>query len=668
MRAPNLRALVDYRASINLAIAAAIGTAGISTWPFPANNVFLAVIAHHKPWLFNALALTYATLWFTTPLIGVSLIGALATIAILRRHPTVAYGPLPDYPVPAQREDLFLILGEQHHPTRPIRVARPSWLTIPRRGLHTGVMILGAVGTGKTSACMYPYADQLLAWKAANKEEKVGGLILEVKGDFCQQVREILRSHNREEDYVEIGLTSEYCYNPLHNDLEPYALAYSIATLLNNLYGRGKEPFWQQAYTDLIKFLILLRKVVDGYTTLAEIYYYAIDDTRITADLDRGAVLFGADGATIRIPSASYHLILADSRWSHWAETAENQHYFPYDPELEQFLRNQGVPFNIDRDGEGSRWADHRHQLDAVRRWHSGNWMRLEPRLRSSIVEGIVVFLSLFDDNPNVSRAFCPPKSSYFGAAHLPNTKRPLPPLEQLLEAGKVLALNFPVGLNPGLSKALGVMLKLDFQRAVLARIAKIAAAPTKPWRDLLFICDEYHTFATTGDTDPSGDERTFALSRQARLIPIVATQSISSLRSAIHGEESWRTLLQCFRTKVFLATSDEFTARAAADLCGRAERLKPSFQLSEAGQNARVSLFTGRAAAPKSTVTASKHYSFDVDFVFQPKIFAELRNCQAIVLPYDGLNPGAPTYCYLKPHYLNPQTSYFDHVAAGVL
>jgi hypothetical protein len=75
---------------------------------------------------------------------------------------------------------------------------------------------------------------------------------------------------------------------------------------------------------------------------------------------------------------------------------------------------------------------------------------------------------------------------------------------------------------------------------------------------------------ANVGETDPTGDERTFALSRQARLIPIVATQSVSALRSALPGDESWRTLLQCFRTKLFLATSDEFTARAAADLCGR--------------------------------------------------------------------------------------------------
>ena len=127
-----------------------------------------------------------------------------------------------------------------------------------------------------------------------------------------------------------------------------------------------------------------------------------------------------------------------------------------------------------------------------------------------------------------------------------------------------VLALNFPVAMNPGLARIIGVMLKLDFQRAVLRRIPKMTAERSRVWRDLLFVCDEYHAFATVGETDPTGDERTFALSRQARLIPIVATQSVSSLRSALPGDESWRTLLQCFRTKLFLATSDEFTARAS--------------------------------------------------------------------------------------------------------
>ena len=56
------------------------------------------------------------------------------------------------------------------------------------------------------------------------------------------------------------------------------------------------------------------------------------------------------------------------------------------------------------------------------------------------------------------------------------------------------------------------------------------------------------------------------------------------------------------------------------------------------------------------------------MDYVFQPKVFAELRNGQAVVLLYDGQNPQPATYCYLKPYYLNTQTSYFDHVGAGVL
>jgi hypothetical protein len=78
--------------------------------------------------------------------------------------------------------------------------------------------------------------------------------------------------------------------------------------------------------------------------------------------------------------------------------------------------------------------------------------------------------------------------------------------------------------------------------------------------------------------------------------------------------------------------------------------------------------MLTGRTAAQRSSVSASKRYAVTVDYVFQPKVFSELRNGQAVVLVYDGLNPLPPTYCYLKPYYLKTQTSFFDHVAAGAL
>jgi hypothetical protein len=98
-----------------------------------------------------------------------------------------------------------------------------------------------------------------------------------------------------------------------------------------------------------------------------------------------------------------------------------------------------------------------------------------------------------------------------------------------------------------------------------------------------------------------------------------------------------------------------------AADLCGKAERLMPSYSLTESGQDAGVSVLTGRAAAHRTSVSAAKRYTVSIDYVFQPTAFAELQDGQAIVLPYDGRNPLPATLCYLKPYYEDPQVSYFD-------
>ncbi len=661
-----LRTMLQGRAVLALLAAAAVGTWGLHVFPVQADNPFLALIAARRPHVFGVLSYGYATLWFTTPFLLASILMSLVTIVVFRTVPSVAYRALPTYPEPEDRPAPTLVLGEAHDATTPGRAPDPTWLTIPQRGLYTGIMILGAVGTGKTSACMYPYVDQLLRWRAADPEYKMGGLVLEVKGDFCRQVRTILTRAGRESDYVEVGLNSGVCYNPLHNDLDPYAVAYAIATLLNNLFGRSKEPFWQQAYTDLLKFVISLRRITDGYTTLAEVYRYIIDDKLIDKNIRALQAQFKDPGDVLVVPQVEHALHLRQAPWTLWVRFDGAHMAHPYDAELETFLAERGLPFTV-RTGDAAIAADRRHRLEAIERWYYNAWARLDPKVRSSIVEGAVVFLSLFDENPDVYRAFCPPRSAYAKAPG-PGEPRPLPPLEDLLETGHVLGLNFPVALNPALARGLGVMLKLDFQRAVLQRIPQMGESPERSWRDLLFVADEYHAFATVGETDPTGDERAFALSRQARLIPIVATQSLSSLRSSLGGDESWRTLVQCFRTKLFLATSDEFTARMAAELCGKNDRLKMRYTLAEAGQGAHISWLTGRAAASKQTLSASKSYSFESDYVFPPRVFMELQNAQAVALPYDGLNPLPPQYCYLKPSYLDVGQSYFDHLERGAL
>jgi hypothetical protein len=663
-----MRALLEARVLLSLALACIVGVVGLHAWPWPIDNALLGLIHELRPGLYTSFHYTYTAFWFTTPFLGFNVVFSLVYIFAARWDRPVTWQALPPYPSPEQREDLYLVLGEQHARTSSTRAAMPRWLVIPERGLYTGMAIIGAIGTGKTSACLYPYVEQLLAYRAKDPDRRVAGLVLEVKGDFCQHVREILERHGRGDDYVEVSLDSMYRYNPLHNDLDAYALAYGIATLMTNLFGRGKEPFWQQASTNLVKFVILLHQTLDGYLTLFQVYEHVINPDKLGARIAEGDARFGRRPQWIVMTAADRFNMIVPPGGDWEDDRARGVAWVPWSASLRDALTERNIPFTTQPMELPPDEADRVAKFEAVKRWFEDDWMRIEPKLRTSIVEGVSVFLSLFDDSPKVKHTFCPPKDLYDPARRPgPGDGVPLPPIADLIEQGKVIALNFPVAMNPGLARALGTMLKQDFQRAVLNRIQTMNANPAKPWRSVAFICDEYQSFATTGESEPSGDEKFFSLARQARCITIVATQSISSLRSTLSGE-SWRTLLQGLRTKVFLALSDDFSAKMAADLCGKEERLKPGYTLTEAGQDARVSLLTGRPAAHKSTVSATKSYDLVMDYVFQPKTFTELQNAQAIVLPYDGLNPLPPTYCYLKPYYLDPQTSYFDHAANGDL
>ena len=668
-----MRQAGESRKFVSLVVSTTLGFYLFRGWRFPVENNVLQMVLLQKPYLFYGIKYCFVAMLFTTPYIAFSILFSFFYIFTVRREERAASRRLAPYVPPAMRSELYLVIGELHHAKRPQPATTPQWLIVPERGLFTGIAIFGAVGSGKTSTCVYPFAEQVLAYRAEDAERRAAGLVLEVKGDFCHKVRGILKKHGRSEDYIEISLASPFRYNPLHNDLEAYALAYGIASLLNNLFGRGKEPFWQQAYTNLVKFIILLHKVLYDYVTLFDVYECAINPLKLESRIAEAEELFStADYLSIDDAVYVAHRELSRFPWERVEATSWLK--APLSGELKRILDARGIPYDVQREsGSPNAAQDEEHdarrqRFEAVKRWFNDDWRRIEPKLKTSIVEGISVFLSLFDDNPAVKRTFCPPKECYDPVRnHDGRYGTPLPPFSSLIEQGKVCALNFPIGANPGLARAVGAMLKQDFQRTMVGRIPQIESHPQKYWRSVLFLCDEYQSFATTGESDPAGDEKFFAMSRQARCIPVVATQSISSLRSTLPGE-SWRTLLQTFRTKIFLTLSDDFSARIASELCGKEEQLKLNYSISENGQDARVSMLTGRATAHRATIATSKSYSVQRDWLFEPKVFTELKNAQSIVLAYDGLNPLPPCYCYLKPYYLDPDTTYFEQLEAGQL
>jgi len=264
---------------IGSAVGAAAGRAIGAPFPGAGENPYLDLIAYHDPGIHTAIRIWY----HAAPAAAVVLAGNLCLavwrvwfqplVRIVRR------GRLPKWPASPGDDKPSLVVGELHHPTVPRPSERPSWLVIPEKGLYTGVLVVGAVGTGKTSACMYPFARQLLHWRADDPKRRAGALVLEVKGDFCHQVRSILDEAGRGDDYLEIGLGGSWQWNPLDDPLlDSYSLAYGVASLINQLFGKSREPFWQQAYTNLVRWIIELHRLLPGgWVTLRDVYRCTVD-------------------------------------------------------------------------------------------------------------------------------------------------------------------------------------------------------------------------------------------------------------------------------------------------------------------------------------------------------------------------------------------------------
>ena len=176
---------------------------------------------------------------------------------------------------------------------------------------------------------MNPFARQLLGWQAGDEQKRAAALVLEVKGDFCHDIRQILVEAGRGQDYIELGMDARSQWNPLSAWwLDSYSLAYTVSSLLNQLFGKGKEPFWQQAYTNLVRWIIELYRVFpERWVTLQQVYRCAIDPElfaakikeaeKLSDDLNTGTVFMAKDTYEAQV------INLAEWNWIDAPETQD---------------------------------------------------------------------------------------------------------------------------------------------------------------------------------------------------------------------------------------------------------------------------------------------------------------------------------------------------------
>jgi hypothetical protein len=111
--------------------------------------------------------------------------------------------------------------------------------------------------------------------------------------------------------------------------------------------------------------VISLRRITEGYTTLAEVYRYIIDDDLIRKNIQALKNHFDNPPDVLAIGREWYQGPIRRTPWTLWVPLGETHVGHPYEAELEAYLATHDIPFDL-RTGSAAICADRRHRSDAI--------------------------------------------------------------------------------------------------------------------------------------------------------------------------------------------------------------------------------------------------------------------------------------------------------------
>ena len=421
---------------------------------------------------------------------------------------------------------------------------------------------------------MYPITQQLLEYNSKNLEDKIGMLILDVKGNYYSQVKKYAEKYNLENDLTIIELGSDITYNPLHKPkLKPTVLANRLRTILELFSENNSESYWldkaEQVLQEAIK---LCRLYNNGYVTFTELH------------------------KIITIPD--------------------------YYKEKINKLKELFISAKLN--------IEEVYDLNTSLDFFQKEFDNLDSRTLSILKSEITRITNTFVSDYDVLNTFCPQKE---------NLK--FQGFQEVLSKGKIVVLNMNIAEYKNLSKIIAAYLKLDFQTEIMIGLANGNKRKTA------FICDEYAEYVTKTDSE------FFSLSREAKCINIVSTQSYSSIKNTLKDETSVKVICQNLINKIWFRTDDILTIEEAQKQLGKEEKTKTSKNISESAKETKYNYFTKSLVNKDSSISESLNVYTQNDFVYDTNFFTqELDTFTSICFLSDGMKILKPRKVGMYPYF----------------
>lgn len=425
--------------------------------------------------------------------------------------------------------------------------------------MYQNFLITGTIGSGKTSSAMYPFTQQLLEYNSKNINDKIGMLILDVKGNYYEKVKEYAKFYNLENDLIVIGLNSNNFYNPLDKpNLKPIVLANRLKTILTLFSENNSESYWlDKAEQILCESIKLCRLYNNNYVTFSEIH------------------------KLITIPN-------------YYKEKIEKL--------KELFISCKLTNAQI-------------YELNECLNFFQKEFDNLDSRTKGILISEITRITNIFISDYDVNRVFSPSKEkiTFLG-------------FKDVIESGKIVVLNMNISEYNLLSKIIATYLKLDFQTEIISSLS------TNTSKKTAFICDEYDKYCTKTDGD------FFSLSREAKCINIVSTQSYSSLKNTLKDDSSVKVIIQNLINKIWFRTDDIFTIEEAQKQLGKEEKEKISKSISESAKETKFNYITNNLNSVNSSISESYNSYSQTDYIYDTNFFTQnLETFTALTFLSDG-------------------------------